>query len=157
MSTNDTNPSPIDWEAAEYEPGRWDWAAQQVEDYEAAGGAEHNTLKETGLAIMIMWTVGHKSGKLRKVPLMTVEHEGEYAIVASKGGAPAHPAWYHNLVANPMIRIQDGPAPLDYVLRPVGGEERAQWWERAVAAYPPYQEYADMTDREIPVLIASRV
>lgn len=146
----------MNWETAEYEPGKWDWAAEQVEAYEASGGAEANTLRETGLPILIIWTIGNKSGKLRKIPLMTVEHEGEYAIVASKGGAPAHPAWYHNLVANPNIKIQDGPEALDYVLRPVTGDERAAWWERSVAAYPPYQEYQDKTDREIPVLIAKR-
>ncbi len=107
------------------------------------------------MPILIMWTIGNRSGKLRKVPLMKVEHEGEYAIVASKGGDPAHPAWYHNLVADPRIRIQDGPEPRDYELREIGGEERAEWWTRAVAAYPPYQEYQDKTNREIPVLIAS--
>lgn len=145
------------WETAEYEPGKWDWAATQVEEYEASDGTKANTLRDTGMPILIMWTIGHKSGKLRKVPLMVVEHEGEYAIVASKGGAPAHPAWYHNLVADPRIRIQDGPEPLDYELREIGGAERAEWWTRAVAAYPPYQEYQDKADRQIPVLIASRV
>ncbi len=143
------------WDNAVYEPGKWDWAAAQVEAYEAADGTEANTLRETGLPILIMWTIGNKSGKLRKVPLMVVEHEGEYAIVASKGGAEAHPAWYHNLVADPRIRIQDGPEPLDFELRQISGEERAAWWVRAVAAFPPYQEYQDKTDREIPVLIAS--
>ncbi len=145
------------WETADYEPGKWDWAAAQVEAYEASGGTEANTLLETGLPILIMWTIGHKSGKLRKVPLMVVEHNGEYAIVASKGGAEAHPAWYHNLVADPRIRIQDGPEPSDYELRQVSGEERAVWWVRAVAAYPPYQEYQDKTEREIPVMVASPI
>ena len=102
-----------------------------------------------------MTTVGHKSGKVRKVPLMKVEHEGEYAIVASKGGAPAHPGWYHNLVADPNVQIQDGPAPFDAQVRLVTGEERAAWWERSVAAFPPYAEYQEKTDREIPVFIAS--
>lgn len=146
----------MSWETAVYEPNKWDWVADQVVAYEASGGTEANTLMDTGLPIMIMWTIGNKSGKLRKIPLMTVQHEGQYAIVASKGGDPAHPGWYHNLVANPNIRIQDGSEPLNYVLHPAEGDERKVWWDRAVAAYPPYQEYQDKTDREIPVLIASR-
>lgn len=146
----------MNWDELEYEPNTWGWVATQVEAYEASGGSDANTLRETGLPILIMWTVGHKSRKLRKIPLMTVEHEGEYAIIASKGGAPEHPGWYHNLVADPNIRIQDGPEPQDYVLRSVAGAERETWWARAVEAFPPYQEYQDKTDREIPVLIASR-
>ncbi len=147
----------MDWDSVEYEPGQWDWAAKQVEDYEASGGREANTLRDTGLPIIIMWTIGNKSGKLRKVPLMRVEHGGEYAIVASKGGDANHPDWYHNLVANRRIRIQDGPKPLDYELRVATGDERALWWDRAVAAFAPYQEYQDKTEREIPVLIAHKV
>ena len=146
----------MDWNSAEYEPGQWGWAAKQVEEYEASDGNEANTLRDTGLPIIIMWTIGNKSGKLRKIPLMRVEHEGEYAIVASKGGDANNPAWYHNLVANPNIRIQDGPEPEDYVLRSVTGEERSLWWDRAVAAFGPYQEYQDKTERQIPVLIATK-
>ncbi|MCL4164279.1 UNVERIFIED_CONTAM: hypothetical protein GTU68_007933 [Idotea baltica] len=145
----------MNWNELTYEPGKWDWAAQQVDDYEASKGAEANTLRETNIPILVMWTIGRKSGKLRKVPLMRVEHEGEYAIVASKGGSPEHPAWYHNLVAEPRIRIQDGPAPKEYVLREIEGDERATWWDRSVGVYPPYQEYQDKTDRSIPVLIAT--
>lgn len=139
----------------EYEPSTWDWVREQVERYEGSGGTEAATLRDTGLAIIVMTTVGHKTGKVRKVPLMRVEHEGEYAIVASKGGAPAHPGWYHNLMADQQVMIQDGPQPFDAEVRLVTGDERARWWERSVAAYAPYQDYQDKTDREIPVFVAS--
>ncbi len=141
----------------DYEASTWDWVAEQVERYEASGGTEANTLRDTGLPIIVMTTVGHKSGKIRKVPLMRVEHEGEYAIVASKGGAPAHPGWYHNLTANPAIQMQDGPAPFDTEVRIVTGDERAAWWDRAVAAFAPYAEYQEKTDREIPVFVTRAV
>lgn len=141
----------------DYEPSTWGWVADQVERYEASGGAEANTLLDTGMPIIVMTTIGHKSGKVRKVPLMRVEHNGEYAIVASKGGAPAHPGWYHNLVANPAIKMQDGPAPFDTEVRIVTGDERAAWWERSVAAYPPYADYQEKTDREIPVFVTRAV
>lgn len=137
-----------------YEPSTWDWVRDQVEEYEASGGTKANTLLDTGLAIIVMTTVGHKSGKVRKVPLMRVEHEGRYAIVASKGGAPAHPGWYHNLMADPNVMIQDGPEPFEATVGLVTGDERQTWWDRSVAAYPPYAEYQDNTDREIPVFIA---
>lgn len=140
----------------EYEPSTWDWVREQVDVYEGSQGAEGNTLRDTGLPIIVMTTVGHKSGKVRKVPLMRVEHEGEYAIVASKGGAPANPGWFHNLVADPNVTIQDGPEPFDAVVRLVTGDERAEWWKRSVAAFAPYAEYQDKTDREIPVFIASQ-
>ena len=141
----------------EYEPSTWDWVADQVEKYEASGGTEANTLRDTGLPIIVMTTVGHKSGKVRKVPLMRVEHEGEYAIVASKGGSPAHPGWYHNIVANQTVLMQDGPEPYETEVRLVTGDERAAWWDRAVAAYPPYAEYQEKTDREIPVFVTRAV
>ena len=141
----------------EYAPSTWGWVRDQVEEYEGSGGAEANTLRDTGLPIMVMTTVGHKTGKVRKVPLMTVEHEGEYALVASKGGAPDHPGWYWNLMADPKVTIQDGPEPFDAVVHVATGDERAEWWERAVAAYPPYAEYQERTDREIAVFIARRV
>ncbi|MCP3853651.1 MAG: nitroreductase family deazaflavin-dependent oxidoreductase [Actinomycetia bacterium] len=142
----------------DYEPSKWDWVADQAALYEASGGTEANTLRDTGLPIIVMTTVGHRSGKVRKVPLMKVEHEGEYAIVASKGGAPANPGWYHNLVADPNVMIQDGPEPFDCVVRLVTGDERATWWERSVAAFSPYAEYeVKAGDREIPVFIASPV
>jgi deazaflavin-dependent oxidoreductase (nitroreductase family) len=129
----------------------------QVEDYEASGGQRANTLLDTGLPVIIVTTRGNKSGRVRKIPLMRVEHDGEYALVASKGGAPTHPVWYYNLVASPeTVVIQDGPEPFDVKVRKVSGEERAAWWERAVAAYPPYAEYQTKTEREIPVFVASR-
>ena len=140
----------------EYEPSPAQWVRDQVEAYERSGGTEANTLRETGLPIIIVTTLGVKSGKIRKIPLMRVEHDGEYALVASKGGAPSHPVWYYNLKDNKSpIEIQDGPAPEEFDVREVGGEERAQWWERAVAAFPPYAEYQAKTDRQIPVFVAS--
>ena len=129
----------------------------QVEAYERSGGSEANTLRDTGLSIVVVTTVGNKSGKVRKTPLMRVEHDGEYALVASKGGAPTHPVWYYNLLADPgNVQIQDGSAPADFAVREVSGEEREQWWERAVKAYPPYAEYQEKTDRLIPVFVATR-
>ena len=141
----------------EYEPSPWDWVRRQVERYETSGGEEFNTLRDSGLPVIILTTRGNKSGKIRKTPLMRVEHDGEYALVASLGGAPKHPVWYHNLVADPeAIVIQDGPEPFLARVREVEGEERAVWWERAVAAYPPYAEYQERTDRQIPVFVATR-
>ena len=141
----------------EYEPSPAQWVRDQVEEYEASGGTKANTLRDSGIPIIIFTTLGNKSGKVRKVAVMRVEHDGEYALVASKGGAPTHPVWYYNLVANPAhVAIQDGPAPFDVVVREVSGDEKAAWWERAVAVYPPYAEYQTKTDREIPVLIAKR-
>jgi F420H(2)-dependent quinone reductase len=139
----------------EYEPSAWEWVRQQVEEYESSGGAKASTLRDTGLPIIVMTTIGHRSGKVRKVPLMKVEHEGHYAIIGSKGGAPADPAWVANLHANPKVMVQDGPAPFDAEVRLIDGDERAEWWERAVAAFPPYAEYQAKTDRQIPVFIAS--
>jgi deazaflavin-dependent oxidoreductase (nitroreductase family) len=139
----------------EYEPSRWDWVRDQVEEYEASGGAEGATLRETGLPIVIITTRGRRTGKVRKFAVMRVEHDGEYAIIGSKGGAPEHPGWYHNLVADPNVMVQDGPEPFDAVVRLVSGDERAQWWERGVELFPPYAEYAEKTDREIPVFVAS--
>ncbi len=141
----------------EYEPSPSDWVREQVAEYEASGGERANTLLDTGMPIIIVTTRGNKSGKLRKTALMRVEHEGEYALVASLGGAPKHPVWYHNLVADPTaVMIQDGPEPFDAVVREVEGDERAAWWERSVAAYPAYAEYQASTDRIIPVLVARR-
>ena len=140
----------------DYEPSTVGWVREQVEAYEASGGQRANTLRDTGLPVVIVTSLGAKSGKLRKTPLMRVEHDGEYAIVASVGGAPNHPGWYHNLVADPTaLTIQDGPEPRDYVAREVSGAEREEWWARAVKAYPPYAEYQERTDRVIPVLVAS--
>jgi F420H(2)-dependent quinone reductase len=141
----------------EYEPSPAQWVRDQVAAYEASGGREANTLRDTGLPVIIVTALGNKSGKIRKFALMRVEHDGEYALVASKGGAPQHPVWYHNLKADPTaIMIQDGPEPFDAEVRELNGDERAEWWERAVAAFPPYADYQAKTDRQIPVLLATR-
>jgi deazaflavin-dependent oxidoreductase (nitroreductase family) len=141
----------------EYEPSPWDWVREQVEDYEASNGQRANTLRDTGLPVVIITTRGRKSGKIRKFPLMRVEHDGEYALVASLGGAPANPVWYGNLVADPTaLTIQDGPVAHDFVAREVHGDERALWWDRAVEAYPSYADYQMKTSRVIPVFVATR-
>ena len=141
----------------EYVPSTAKWVRDQVEAYERSGGREANTLRDTGLPVIIVTMRGNKSGKIRKIGLMRVEHNGEYALVASMGGAPKHPVWYYNLVANPdEVTIQDGPEPFAVRVRQVTGDERRAWWERAVAAYPPYADYQRRTDREIPVFVATR-
>ena len=142
----------------EYEPSPYDWVREQVAEYEASGGTRANTLRDTGLPVIIVTTRGNKSGKIRKTPLMRVEHGGEYALVASQGGAPTHPVWYFNLKADPeAVTIQDGPEPNDFRVRELEeGPERDEWWARAVAAYPPYAEYQEKTDRLIPVFVATR-
>jgi deazaflavin-dependent oxidoreductase (nitroreductase family) len=141
----------------EYVPSPSEWVREQVAAYERTGGQQANTLLDTGLPVIIVTMRGNQSGKVRKVALMRVVHSGEYALVASKGGAPTHPVWYYNLKANPdEVTIQDGPDPFEASVREVTGAERAAWWERAVAAYPPYAEYQTKTDREIPVFVASR-
>jgi deazaflavin-dependent oxidoreductase (nitroreductase family) len=128
----------------------------QVELYESSGGSEGTTLLDTGMPVVIVTSLGAASGKVRKTPLMRVEHDGVYALVASQGGAPTHPHWYANLRADPNIEFQDGPDRWDAVVREVDGDERALWWDRAVAAYPPYAEYQEKTDRIIPVLVVER-
>ncbi len=140
----------------EYEPSTTDWVREQVDTYEASGGTEANTLRETGIPIIVVTCRGASSGKLRKFALMRVEHEGEYALVASIGGAPKNPSWFHNLVAEPMIEIQDGPEPHDYTTEIITGDERQAWWDRAVAVFPTYAAYAEKTDRTIPVFVARR-
>ncbi len=141
----------------EYAPSASQWARDQVEAYEASGGQRANTLGDTGLPVIIITSQGNKSGKVRKTPLMRVEHAGQYALVASLGGAPTHPVWYYNLKADPeAVRIQDGPEPFDVSVRELTGEERATWWQRAVQAYPPYAEYQERTERLIPVFLATR-
>jgi deazaflavin-dependent oxidoreductase (nitroreductase family) len=141
----------------EYEPSPAQWVRDQVEEYEASGGARANTLRDTGLPVVIVTTRGNRSGKVRKIALMRVEHDGEYALVASKGGAPTHPVWYYNLKDDPdAVVIQDGPTPFDASVREVTGDEKAEWWARAVAAFPPYAEYQTKTDRQIPVFVATR-
>ncbi|MBA4022484.1 MAG: nitroreductase family deazaflavin-dependent oxidoreductase [Gordonia sp.] len=135
----------------EYEPSTSDWAREQAEKYEKSGGTEGTELN--GMPVVVLTTVGNKSGKLRKSPLMRVEHDGKYAVVASLGGAPKNPVWYYNVVAHPQVELQDGPNVQDMVAREVTGDEKAIWWERAVAAFPPYAEYQEKTDREIPVFV----
>jgi F420H(2)-dependent quinone reductase len=141
----------------EYEPSPEAWVREQVERYEATGGQEANTLRDTGIPIAIFWTRGARTGKVRKNGLMRVEHEGAYAMVGSQGGAPRDPAWVANLRAHPdQVTVQDGPEPWDGVAREVTGEEKRQWWERAVAVYPEYERYQQRTDREIPVFVVER-
>ena len=135
----------------EYEPGTLDWSAKQAQQYESSGGTEATTIM--GKPVVVVTSRGKKTGKLRKTPLMRVEHDGRYAAVASLGGAPKHPVWYHNLVADPHVELQDGPVKQDMIAREVSGDERAGWWERAVAAYPPYAEYQAKTERVIPVFV----
>lgn len=135
----------------EYEPSTSDWAREQAEKYEKSGGTEGTELN--GMPVVVLTTVGNKSGKLRKSPLMRVEHDGNYAVVASLGGAPKNPVWYYNVVAHPHVELQDGPTVQDMIAREITGDEKAVWWERAVAAFPPYAEYQEKTDREIPVFV----
>jgi len=137
----------------EYGPSTWTWVADQVKHYEESGGTEANTLRDTGIPIIVFTTVGHKSGLVRKVALMRVEHDGLYALVASKGGAPEHPGWFHNLMAKDTIMMQDGPEPWETTVRLVDGEERQEWWNRAVDVFAPYAEYQEKTDRLIPVFV----
>ncbi len=139
----------------EYEPSTQQWVRDQVELIESSGGTEGTTLR--GLPVVLLTMLGASSGKVRKVPLMRVEHEGAYAAVASQGGAPKHPAWYRNLLEHPELELQDGPAKGDYRAREVTGEEKARWWERAVAAFPDYADYQAKTEREIPVLVLEPV
>jgi F420H(2)-dependent quinone reductase len=141
----------------DYEPSPMQWVRDQVAEYESSGGQRANTLRDTGLPIIVVTTLGKKTNKIRKFALMRVEHDGQYALVGSKGGAPEHPVWYFNLVASPTaVTIQDGPEPFDVDVREVAGSERAEWWARAVDAFPPYAEYQAKTAREIPVLVATR-
>jgi F420H(2)-dependent quinone reductase len=141
----------------EYAPSTSAWARKQAERYEASGGTEATTLRDTGQPIIVLTTLGAKSGKLRKTALMRVEHDGVYAVVASRGGAPQHPQWYFNLVANPLVELQDGAEKRDYRAREVHGDEKALWWERSVAAYPPYADYQRRTERQIPVFVLERL
>lgn len=141
----------------EYEPSTFQWVRDQVAEYEASGGQSGNTLRDTGLPVIIVTTKGNKTGKIRKFALMRVEHDGEYALVASLGGAPKNPVWYYNIKVDPAaLMIQDGPEPFDAEAREVTGDEKAIWWERAVAAFPPYAEYQAKTERTIPVFVARR-
>ena len=135
----------------EYAPSPSDWAREQAEKFESSGGTEAAELQ--GKPIILLTSVGAKTGKLRKTPLMRVEHNGDYAVVASRGGAPTHPVWYWNLAANPHVELQDGEVKRDYVAREVTGDERAAWWERALETWPAYADYQTKTDRIIPVFV----
>jgi deazaflavin-dependent oxidoreductase (nitroreductase family) len=137
----------------EYEPSPSDRARDQVEEYESSGGTRGTTLM--GKPVVVLTTKGAKSGKIRKTPLMRVEDGGEYAVVASLGGAPKHPVWYYNVKSNPEVELQDGPEKQDMVAREVTGDEKARWWEIAVAAFPDYANYQTKTEREIPVFVLS--
>jgi deazaflavin-dependent oxidoreductase (nitroreductase family) len=139
----------------EYEPSTSDWARENADLYIASGGTQGTELK--GMPVVLLTTIGAKSGKLRKTPLMRVEHDGEYAVVASLGGAPKNPVWYYNIVANPHVELQDGTASADYQAREVFGDEKAIWWQRAVAAYPDYADYQRKTDRDIPVFVLTPI
>lgn len=141
----------------EYEPSTRKQTREQVERYEATGGREANTLAGTNRPVVLFTTRGRKSGKIRKIALMRVEHDGKYAMVASQGGAPKHPEWYLNLKADPQaLMVQDGVELIDATARELEGEEREIWWQRAVEAYPRYAEYQKRTERQIPVLLAER-
>lgn len=135
----------------EYEPSTSEWAREQAELYEASGGTEGTDLQ--GRPVIILTSVGAKTGKLRKTALMRVEHEDHYAVVASRGGAPTNPVWYNNLVAHPHVELQDGPVKRDYLAREVFDNEKAVWWERAVETWPGYAHYQKKTDRQIPVFV----
>lgn len=140
----------------EYEPSALEWVRNQVETYERTGGREANTLRDTGLPVVIVTMRGASSGKVRKIALMRVEHEGNYALVASMGGAPTDPAWAANLRTHPEeVEIQDGPEPFAATVREVSGQERDEWWSRAVKAFPTYDDYQASTERVIPVFVAS--
>jgi deazaflavin-dependent oxidoreductase (nitroreductase family) len=149
-STTETEEDPVPL-VGEYEPSPESWVREQVERYESSGGTDGTTLQ--GKPVIILTTRGAKSGKIRKSPLMRVEHDGRYAVVASLGGAPKHPVWYHNVVADPRVELQDGPERWDMTAREVFGEEKTQWWDRAVEAWPDYADYQKKTDREIPVFV----
>jgi deazaflavin-dependent oxidoreductase (nitroreductase family) len=135
----------------EYVPSTWDWVADQVEEYESSGGT--TGLTQVGQPVVVVTMRGHKSGKVRKAPVMRVEHDGAYAAIASKGGADEHPGWYHNLAAHPHVTLQDGPAVTDMVAREVHGDERAAWWGRALEVWPSYADYEKKTSRVIPVFV----
>lgn len=139
----------------EYELSPEGWVRDQTEKILETGTTESVDIK--GRPVILLTTVGAKSGKLRKVPLMRVEHDGEYAVVASLGGAPKHPVWYFNLLANPHVELQDGAVKRDYTSRLIDGDEKTAWWERAVAAYPDYADYQAKTDREIPVFVLTPI
>jgi deazaflavin-dependent oxidoreductase (nitroreductase family) len=139
----------------DYAPSKSAWARKQAEAYEASDGRKSATLD--GKPIIVLTSVGAKTGKLRKTALMRVEHDGEYAVVASRGGAPKNPVWYYNLKANPHVELQDGPAKRDYLAREVTGDEKATWWGRSVEVWPDYDKYQRKTERQIPVFVLEAI
>jgi deazaflavin-dependent oxidoreductase (nitroreductase family) len=139
----------------DYEPSTASWARKQAERYEATDGAQANDLR--GRPVIVLTSVGAKTGKLRKTALMRVEHEGVYAVVASMGGSPKHPVWYYNLSAEPRVELQDGASRRDYLAREVSGDEKALWWQRAVETWPDYAKYQTKTERQIPVFVLEPV
>jgi len=140
----------------EYVPSPASWVRDQVKEYEGSGGTSGTTLRDTGMPVVIVTNRGAKTGAVRKTPVMRVEHEGVYLAVGSKGGAPEHPLWVHNLRANPDVVLQDGPRTWEMTARELSGSERETWWERAVATFPPYAQYQTKTDRLIPVFVLER-
>jgi F420H(2)-dependent quinone reductase len=146
-----------DWVQGEYIPSALQWVRDQIDLYERTAGQQGNTLRDTGIPVVLFTMRGAQTGKVRKIALMRVEHDGEYALVASYGGSPKNPVWYHNLIADNRVYVQDGDTPVRMRVREVSGDERQVWWDRSVAVFPNYAEYQGRTDRLIPVLIASRV
>jgi deazaflavin-dependent oxidoreductase (nitroreductase family) len=140
--------------SGEYAPSTTDWARKQAEAYEASGGEQASDMR--GMSIIVLTSVGAKTGKLRKTALMRVEHDGQYAVVGSLGGAPKHPLWVYNLRSQPLVELQDGPEKHDYIAREPEGDERKLWWERAVESFPNYAEYQKKTERVIPVFVLTR-
>ena len=141
--------------SGDYEPSTSDWARENAEKYMESGGTEGTELK--GKPVILLTTLGAKSGKIRKTPLMRVEHGGKYAVVASLGGAPKNPVWYYNIKAHPQVELQDGEVNNEFEAREVFDDEKAEWWERAVEAWPDYAEYQTKTDRQIPVFVLTPV
>jgi deazaflavin-dependent oxidoreductase (nitroreductase family) len=142
---------PGPWDA-EYEPSPWGPIAAEVERYERSGGSEPSEL--VGDSWIVLWTIGARSGNVRKTPLVRVaDGEGRYAVIGSMGGAPTHPQWVHNVRAEPIARLQDGPAVGDYAVREAEGDEKAEWWSRAVAVWPDYDSYQEATERRIPLFV----
>ncbi len=141
--------------SGEYEPSTWDWVRENADKIMESGSTDGTEMK--GKPVILLTTIGAKSGKIRKTPLMRVEHGGEYAVVASLGGAPKNPVWYYNIKAHPQVELQDGDVNKDYEAREVFGDEKAAWWERAVEAWPDYAEYQTKTDRQIPVFVLTPV
>jgi deazaflavin-dependent oxidoreductase (nitroreductase family) len=141
--------------SGDYEPSTSDWARDNAEKYMESGGTDGTELN--GKPVILLTTLGAKTGKIRRTPLMRVEHDGQYAVVASLGGAPKNPVWYHNVKAHPRVELQDGPVTRDYEAREVFDDEKATWWERAVEAWPDYAEYQTKTDRQIPLFVLTPV